>query len=509
MSDNAHNPVLGIDLGTTYSCIARWDGRGPDVYTLACGNRTLASVVYYDEVNNDFLVGEIAIKKGMINPENSVFGVKRKMDNRNEKIVLGGNTLSPIDISQKILEKLMADVTNMFPKGVFKSQGVVVTVPYYFKAHQCRNTEEAAEKAGINVLGILQEPIAAALAYMLQLEKNQLLKDRTEVFLVFDLGGGTFDLTIFELKVKPEKIFFEVLATGGDDRLGGLDFDLAIMNYLIESEKLMDHFVVPPNLKGNALERKRKEIKIAEQELMKNAKLVKESLAFTPKAYVAIPNVFPGINVDTEITLDQLNQLLVPWVDKVQGILEKTLLASRLKATDVGIVIKVGGSSKLKVMSELLENTFGNNKIYGDINPSECVAEGAAIFAAIQDARLDIGKKIEIQVRTSHALGVEVGDGDFHVIVPANNKSPCQGWEIFCTDTDYITEIDIDVYQGSSNKVVHNSKVGTVHVTGIKPCPKGELDIKVTFMVSDQQVVTVVIEQKESGIYIVEKMQVA
>jgi molecular chaperone DnaK (HSP70) len=509
MSDNAHNPVLGIDLGTTYSCIARWDGREPEIYTLADGDQTLPSVVYYDKANNDYLVGKFAAKRGMIDPENVVFAVKRKMDDRNEKIVMGGKTFSPIDISKIILEKLVSDITNKFPKGVFQPQGVVVTVPYYFKAHQCRNTEEAAEKADLNVLGILQEPIAAALAYMLQLEKDKLLKNRNEKFLVFDLGGGTFDVTIFELKVYEDKIVFEVLSTGGDDRLGGLDFDKAIMDYIVNTENLGDDFNIPDNLKGDERKKKEKDIKKATHELLKNAKIAKESLAFMNSTFVAIPNVFPGKNVDIEFTLDQMNSLLDTWVDKVSNIIDNTLYTGKLKPTDVDIVIKVGGSSKLKIMSQLLEQKFGVEKIYGDINPSTCVGEGAAIYAAIQDGRLNINKEIEVQVRTSHALGVEVEDGDFHTIIPSNKKAPCEGWEIFSTDADFVSELDIDVYQGSDPKVINNSKVGTVHVTGILPKRMGELDIKVTFNVSDQQLITVIIEQKESGIYKVEKMQVA
>jgi molecular chaperone DnaK len=509
MPDNAHNPVLGIDLGTTYSCIARWDGRGPDIYTLATGSKTLASVVYFDEASNDYLVGEIAERRGRLDPRNAVFFVKRKMDNRHEPIVLGGKTLSPIDVSQKILEKLVADVTNMFPAGVFQMQGVVVTVPYYFKAHQCRNTEEAAEKAGLNVLGILQEPIAASLAYMMQLEKNQLLKDRSEKFLVFDLGGGTFDLTVFELKVTSDKILFEVLATGGDDRLGGLDFDRVIMDHLIATQQLKDDFIVPPKLRDDARKKKEKDVKLAEQALMQNAKLAKETLAFAPRTYIAIPNVFPGKNIDTELSLDQLNALLDPWVDKIKGIIDDTMFKAGLKPAEIGVVIKVGGSSRLKIMSDLLRTKFGAQKIYGDINVDLCVAEGAAIYAAMQDGRLDIGKKIEVQVRTSHALGVEVENGAFHTIIPSNRRAPCEGSAIFTTDADYITELDIDVYQGNSAMVAGNSKVGTVHVTNIVPRPKGALDIKVGFKVSDQQLIMVTIEQKESQIYKTEKMQVS
>ncbi len=507
--DNAHHPVMGIDLGTTYSAIARWDGRAPEVYHVGTGDLTLPSVVYYDERNNDFLVGKIAVKKGRIDPDNAVFGVKRKMDNRKEKIVLGKKTFSPIDISRMILEKLVSDVRHKYPKGVFNEEGVVVTVPYYFKAHQCRNTEEAAENANLILLGILQEPIAAAMAYMWQLDKDNKLTDRLEKFLVFDLGGGTFDVTIFELCVDQNKIRFNVLGTGGDDRLGGLDFDKAIMDHLIESEKLKDYFKIPDKLSNADRLKKEKEIRRANQNLMENAKIAKEALSSMELTYVAIPQVFPGKDVDTELSRQKLNELLEPWREEVADIIENTVTRARLSKEDVNIVIKVGGSSQLTCMSELLEEKFGEKKVYGDINPSLCVAQGAAIYAAIQDGRLNIDKDVEINARTSHALGVEVDDGDFHVIIPANKEAPCEGWGIFGTDTDYVTELDVVVYQGSSKKVKDNSKVGTVHVSGLEPKPAGELDIKITFMVSDQNIVSVIVEQKESKLYKVEKMQVA
>ncbi|MFQ5637109.1 MAG: Hsp70 family protein [bacterium] len=507
--DNTHKPVLGIDLGTTYSCIARWDGRGPSVYQLAGGSQTLRSVVYYDKSHNDFLVGEIANKRGILDPDSAVFSVKRKMDNRNEKIVLDGKTFSPIDISQKILEKLLSDVTNKFPKGVFQEQGCVVTVPYYFKAHQCKNTEDAAVQANMNVLGILQEPIAAAMAYVIYLENEKLLTDRSEKFLVFDLGGGTFDVTVFEVNITENKILFEVLGTGGDDRLGGLDFDLAIMDYIIESENLKDDFIIPDKLKGDKRSKKEKEVKTAQQKLQEACKAAKEELGFVATAFIAIPQVFPGKDIDTELTLEKLNELLKPWLDKIDDIIESTLDTSRVPAQDIDKVIKVGGSSKLKLMSELLENKIGADKVYGDVDPSLCVAQGAAIYAALQDGRFEIEKEIEVLARTSHALGVEVADGDFHVIIPGNKKAPCEGYEIFGTDSDFVTELDIDVYQGSSDKVKDNSKVGTVHVSGLLARPAGDLDIKITFKVSDQQLISVIVEQQESNIYTVEKMQTA
>lgn len=507
--DNAHQPVLGIDLGTTYSSIGRWDGRGPQEYTLAGGQRSLPSVVYYDEKNNDFLVGEIAVRRGRIDPANAVFGVKRKMDNREEKIVLGGKTFSPIDISQKILEKLLSDVRNKFPKGVFKEEGVVVTVPYYFKANQCRNTEEAAEQAGMNVLGILQEPIAAAVAYVIYLEKEKLLQDRSEKYLVFDLGGGTFDVTVFEVNISKDAIRFEVLSTGGDDRLGGLDFDKAVMDYICKDQKLEEDYIIPDSLKGDKLRKKEKEVKLATQNMLEACKAAKEELGFVDTAYIAIPQIFPGKNVDTKITLDELNDILTPWLDKISDIIDNTVYKAGLKISNIDKVIKVGGSSKLRKMSEILESKLGAQKIYGDIEASLCVVQGAAIYVAIQDGRFDIGKKIEIQSRTSHALGVMVEDGLFHEIIPANKKAPCEGWEIFGTEADYVTELDIDVYQGASPRVEDNCKVGTVHVSELQPRPAGELDIKITFRVSDQQLISIIIEQQESNIYKVEKMQVA
>ena len=274
--DNEKNPVIGIDLGTTFSAVARWDGKGPRVYENKEGEFTTQSVVYYDEKESNFLVGKQAYGKFLVDPDRGILGVKRFMDDKSHKIDLGGSVHYPVEISGKILSKLYGDVCEKFPRNVFEARGVVVTVPYYFKAHQCANTREAAEEAHLNFLGIIQEPIAAALAYSLNMIRSNEDKDRDELVLVFDLGGGTFDLTIFRLLQTKEKLLFEVLGTGGDDRLGGLDFDQCMKEYLLESNSI------------NLSELDDKLRKLAIRTLMEGSRTTKEGLSFQPSYNLVI-----------------------------------------------------------------------------------------------------------------------------------------------------------------------------------------------------------------------------
>lgn len=221
MQDNEFNPFLGIDLGTTFSAIARWDGRSPVHYQMSNGEDVLQSVVYIDPRNNEKIVGSQAYRLGLLDPVNMVLGVKRLMDHGNEPFTVAGQEFTPTQISAIILRRLHSDVLNMFPTNRFQDRGVVVTVPYYFKAHQCEATRLAAQEAGLQCMGLLQEPIAASLRYALQLIQADPVGSGKQRVLVFDLGGGTFDLTLFDLTYSPEQIIFEVLGSGGDDRLGG------------------------------------------------------------------------------------------------------------------------------------------------------------------------------------------------------------------------------------------------------------------------------------------------
>ncbi|MEM9272022.1 MAG: Hsp70 family protein [Cyanobacteria bacterium P01_F01_bin.143] len=480
--DNEFNPVLGIDLGTTFSAIARWDGRGPRTYQTKQGKDSLQSAIYYDAKNDDFLVGELAFRKGFLSPENLVVGIKRQMDDANHKTALGGKEFSPIELSSKILQRLYCDVQDKFPQGRFDSRGTVVTVPYYFKAHQCENTRQAAEDADINCIGILQEPIAASLSYAWQIVQDHPEQENQENILVFDLGGGTFDLTLFKLEQTQEKLLFEVLATGGDDRLGGMDFDECLVELLLKKSGL--------SLDGLTESEQRK----ARQKLIGAAIEAKITLSSTEETYVTISEVIPGEFIDTELTRSEFETSIEKYIDKIEGIIEKLWATANIDPTAIDRVILVGGSSKIPKMKSLLCDLIGEEKVYRNTNPALCVSEGAAMYAAYLDDREVFGREIEIRTRTCHALGVATVGGRFDKIIPANLKTPCERKKLFTTHLDNATSVNINVYQGSASLVKDNSLIGTINIPDLPQKSQDELDIWVTFKVSEEQTLSVIVE---------------
>jgi molecular chaperone DnaK (HSP70) len=495
VSDNEKNPVLGIDLGTTFSSVARWDGRGPRVYENKEGDFCTQSVVYYDEKEGSYLVGRQAYGKYLADPDRGILGVKRLMDDRNHEIVLGSKVHNPIDISSKILSKLYMDVCDKFPKGSFEARGVVVTVPYYFKAHQCANTREAAEAAQLNFVGIIQEPIAAALAYSLNMIMSSENSDRDEIVLVFDLGGGTFDLTIFRLKQTSDKLLFEVLGTGGDDRLGGLDFDQCLKDYIIASNKI----------DLDSLDEKLR--KLAVRKLMEGSKEAKEGVSFQPGYNLVIPFLTGSVHLDIDITRKEFEQCIEKYIEEVRSIIEDTLSKSNVRKNDITRVIKVGGSSKIPIFSEMLQEGIGQDRVYGNIDPSLCVAQGAAIYAAYLDDKDVLGREVEIITRNCHALGIETADGGFFPLVANNRRLPYSCSQIFTTDKDNMTELEVEVYQGSSRAAKENTLIGKIRVPGLVPKPRETLNIKITFKVNEEQHVTVVVEEPISKIKIAETLR--
>ena len=487
--DNEKKPVLGIDLGTTYSAIARWTEKGPKVYQNPRGEYSWASVVYFDERQEKPLVGNLASRRAIIDPENAVVGVKRMMDDPNQKIRLGNKEFSPIEISSLILRDVYEYAEKTTPG--FDPSGVVVTVPYYFTAVQNTNTSDAAKMAGLNVLGIIQEPVAAALAYGVHEEEN--LND--EIIMVFDLGGGTFDLTIFRFANTQDKMTFEVLATGGDDRLGGLDFDHALSELIKTKANL--------KLEGQS----ELDLLKAKSALMEAAKEAKEILSFEESTEVIKPNILPGQHIEIELEREDFENCIDHYFVKMDTIIDNVIEKASLSRRDINRVIKVGGSSRIPKIDELLSQKLGDNKTFGNIDPDLCVAQGASIYAAFLDVRIDWAKEIEIKTATAHALGVGLADGRVSVLIPANRQTPCKETRTFTTDTDNCEELDIDLYQGASKFIKNNKKIGTIHVPGLVKRPAGELDIKITFQISQQQSVSVTIIQEESNIRKVETVK--
>lgn len=480
--NNELNPVLGIDLGTTFSSIARWDGNGAAVYQIG-NDYDLQSAIYYDPDRGSFLVGAIAFNRGLVRPENMVLGFKRHMDNATQPLTIGGREFTPVELSARILEKLYGDVKDKFPQGKFESRGTVVTVPYYFKAHQCESTRLAAEMADIECIGIIQEPIAASLSYAWQMVHDHPEAESEETILVFDLGGGTFDLTLFNLKQSPDQLIFEVLATGGDDRLGGMDFDQSLIEFFLNKSNL--------SLEGmDPLQEKK-----ARQKLRVQAIEAKIALSATPHTYVSVANLVGDQHLDIELTREEFEQAISSYTKKIDDIVDRIFITAGLAPSSVDRVIRVGGSSHIPVMKKLLENKIGGDKMYGNIDPSRCVAEGAALYAAyLDDKEVLKGRDMEILTRTCHALGVEMAGGVFHPIIPPNRKTPCETRMLFTNDQDNMEAIDIKVYQGSSKAVADNSLIGELSIPNLPQKPAGDLDIWVTFKVSEDQTLSVLVE---------------
>jgi len=485
--DNTLNPVLGIDLGTTFSAIARWNGRGPEHYQMKTGEDTLQSVVFYNPERDELLVGQLAYNRGLRAPENMVMGVKRMMDDGRQEIVIGGKTFTPIELSARILERLYRDVQEKYPKDpqgrpLLQTRGTIVTVPYYFKAHQCENTRLAAEQANIDCIGIIQEPIAASLSYAWKLAMENENRDVKEKILVFDLGGGTFDLTLFDLYHTRDKLTFEVLATGGDDRLGGMDFDECLVKLLLEKGNL--------TLEGLPEQEQRR----ARQKLITQAIEAKITLSATEHTYVTVADVLPGQHIETEVTRAEFETVIERYTTEIQYLLESLWATANVKPSEVDRAILVGGSSKIPRMREILFSALGGDKVWADINPSLCVAEGAAMFAAYKDNRRVFDRDIEIKTRTSHALGIEITGGQFYIMIPANRKTPCSHPQTFTTNADDVTSLEIKVYQGSAKLVKDNTWIGTLEIPNLPPRPKGKLDINVLFKVSEEQMLSVTVE---------------
>ena len=386
MADNELNPVLGIDLGTTFSAIARWheNRREPRHYQHSQSGDTLQSVVYCDPETSEILVGKLAYKKGFMYPENVAVGVKRMMDDASQIISIGGQNFSPIDLSAKILRELYQDITKQFGSGKFKSRGTVVAVPYYFKAHQCEHTRKAAAIADINCLGLIQEPIAASLAYAWQLVQDRPDEEIKENILVFDLGGGTFDLALFCLHQTPTKLLFEVLATGGDDRLGGMDFDESLYNLILKKGDV--------NLAGlSDIEQKK-----ARQKIIEQATEAKITLSAALDTYVTATDVIAGKHIDIKVTRAEFEKSIEVHIKQIDQIIQKVWTISNLRPSDIDRVILVGGSSRIPCVRSLICNLIGEEKVYANINSSLCVAEGAAIYAAYLDDREIFGRAIEV-----------------------------------------------------------------------------------------------------------------
>jgi molecular chaperone DnaK (HSP70) len=492
--DNETNPVVGFDLGTTFSALARWvDRKGPQIIQNRAGQDTTQSAVYYNPENDEILVGHIAYNRGLMIPENMIVGVKRLMDDGNQKIMLGGKEFTPISLSSLILEKIYEDAKMKYPTGTFSSRGSVVTVPCYFKAHQMDNTRKAAEMADINCIGIIQEPIAAALTYALQICEDHFDKEFSQKILVFDLGGGTFDLTLFQLKHTSDTISFEVLASSGDDRLGGMDFDRCLADDILEKSGVSLDGVEP------------KLFNKAQKNLLEQSILAKIALSASNDYYVAVPFILPDKHIEVSITREEFEKSIKHYLDKISKIIDGIWAISNLYPSDIDRVIRVGGSSHIPCIKNLLDDILGAEKTWSNINPSTSIAEGAAMYAAYLDNTDFFDKKIVIRTRTCHALGLKTAGNRFKELIPANRQAPCTAKQVFTTTKDNVKKLNLAVYQGSGRKVSKktHSLIGKVPIKNMAPKRAGEVDIVVMFSIDMAQRLSISVEvegQKNSAV---------
>lgn len=482
--DSERHPVLGFDLGTTFSAVARWiDGKGPRIIQNKTGQDITQSVVYYNPEKDEIIVGQTAYNRGLMTPENMIVGVKRLMDDNNHKVQLGGKEFTPIEISSLILKKIYEDAKSKYPQGTFNSRGSVVTVPFYFKAHQIDNTHQAAEKADINCIGIIQEPIAASLFYAFQLCEEYSDKDFSQNILVFDLGGGTFDLTLFHLEHTKKSLVFEVLASGGDDRLGGMDFDKCFSEVILKKSKVSLDGLEP------------KLFNKAHKNLIEQSIVTKIALTDANDYFVAIPFILPNKHIEVSVTRDEFEKSIKHYLAKIEGIIDSVWAKSNVKPSEVDRVIRVGGSSCIPCVKVLLDDIVGREKIWGNLNPSTSIAEGAAMYAAYLDDKEFFDKEILIHNRTCHALGLKTAGGHFKEIIPANRKTPCKFKQLCTTIEDNVEALDIEIYQGSGRIVKDgtHSLIGTIPITDLPPKPAGELDVEVYFKVNEEQMLSVTV----------------
>ncbi len=479
-----NNPVLGFDLGTTFSSLSRWvDGKGPEIIQNLGGEDATQSVVFYNPDTGEVLVGKTAYHRGLLTPENMIVGVKRLMDDGNQEIVLGGRTFTPIELSAHILNSIYEDAQAKYPQGDFASRGSVVTVPFYFKAHQIESTRRAADLAEIHCIGIIQEPIAASLSYAFQVARQGGSEEFEENILVFDLGGGTFDLTLFSLKNDGKRLLYDVLATDGDDRLGGMDFDQELADLILKKSGISLKGLDPKTLHK------------AHRNLIEQAIIAKIALSESKECIVAIPFVLPDAHIEVTVTREDFERTIAHHLAEIDGIVERLWAKSGVKSYEVDRVIRVGGSSRIPCVLRLVDDIVGKEKIWPGVDPITCVADGAAMYAAYLDDRRFFGKKLSIQTRTCHALGIKTGDNHFNEIIPANKKTPCEVRHLFTTSEDGVTALDIEVYQGSG-RVIHDvthSHVGTLSLTGLPKRRAGDLEIEICFRLNEEQLLSVTV----------------
>ena len=454
--------VIGIDLGTTNSCVAVMEGGEAVVIANTEGNRTTPSVVGVSK-SGERLVGQVAKRQAVTNADNTVSSIKRHMGT-DYKTTVAGTAYTPQEISAMILQKLKADAEAYLGESVTEA---VITVPAYFTDSQRQATKDAGKIAGLNVLRIINEPTAAALAYGMD-------KDNDQTVLVFDLGGGTFDVSILELGDG----IFEVKATSGNNRLGGDDFDEKIIDWMIVEFKKETGIDLAMD-------------KTAMQRLKEAAEKAKIELSNVTSSNINLPFITMNENgpqhLDLTLTRAKFDELTADLVEKTMGPTRQALKDAGLTANDIHKVILVGGSSRIPAVQEAIKNLLGKEPFKG-INPDECVALGAAIQGGGLAGEV---KDVVLLDVTPLSLGIETLGGVFTKIVERNTTIPVSRQQVFTTAADNQTSTDIHVLQGEREMAQYNKTLGRFTLMDIPPAPRGVPQIEVKFDIDANGIVNV------------------